>query len=119
MARVLLADDDATARELVQRALLGDGHHVVVAQDGSEALSTLATGEPIDVLVSDVQMPGIDGIELASRLLQTRPGVRILLMSGYPEQLARSQSLKGGVVATLVKPCSLQDIREALKALLG
>src|SRR5215471_19230327 len=68
MARILLADDDAATRELVQRALAMDGHDVVVTQDGAEALERLeAGGGRIDLLISDVQMPGVDGIDLVEK----------------------------------------------------
>ena len=63
MARILLAEDDAATRDMVQRALAMDGHEVVVTQDGAEALEKLqAAPGRFDLLISDVQMPGVDGV---------------------------------------------------------
>ena len=119
MARILLADDDASARDLVQRVLTSAGHDVRVAHDGHEALSLLEGGAGIDVLVTDVHMPGLDGIELAQRVLAANAGLRILLMSGFPEQLARGRQSIGGRIETLTKPCTLEDLRAALGRLLA
>ncbi len=66
MAQILLADDDAATRDLVKRALEGDGHTVTLTQDGTEALDQVKEGGlKFDLLVSDVDMPTIDGIALA------------------------------------------------------
>ena len=74
MARILLAEDDAATRDLVQRALGLEGHEVVVTQDGVEALEKLqAAPARFDVLVTDVQMPGLDGIALVEKGLAANP----------------------------------------------
>ena len=66
MARILLADDDAAAREFVQRALTSDGHSVTCTQDGAEALEQLQAAAPaFDLLIADVLMPAVDGIAVA------------------------------------------------------
>lgn len=119
MARILLADDDGAARDAVHRALLADGHQVTVAHDGQEALALAEQGGEFDILVTDVQMPGLDGISLASQLRARRPALKVLLMSGYPEQLARGRSLVAGPIGTLTKPCNLDDLRSALRGLTG
>ena len=70
MARILLAEDDAATRDMVQRALAMDGHEVIVTQDGAEALEKLqAAPGRIDLLISDVQMPGLDGVALVEKAL--------------------------------------------------
>lgn len=119
MARILLADDDATARGLVERALAAAGHSVLIAHDGHEALTLMDANPGVDILVTDVHMPGIDGIELASRLRAANPQLRVLLMSGYPEQLVRGLQQIGGSIETLTKPCSLDDIRATLARLIA
>ena len=106
MARILLADDDAATRDLVRRALEADGHSVHVTQDGSEALECVegSGAQKFDVLVSDVEMPLLDGVALAQRALK-QPNLRVLLMSGFAEQLDRAKALKssqgGGAVETI------------------
>lgn len=117
MARVVLADDDAATRDLVKRALESDGHKVSVAEDGNEALDRLASGA--DILVSDVNMPGLDGITLATRAAASAPGLRVLLMSGFPEELERARRAGLGRLGVLAKPFTLEQVRSAVRALIG
>ncbi|MGZ5914238.1 MAG: response regulator [Hyphomicrobium sp.] len=119
MARILLADDDAATRDLVKRALEGDGHTVQVTQDGSEALDRVKAAQPFDLLVSDVEMPLLDGVKLAERASALQPGLRILLMSGFAEQLERAKTLKGPHVAVISKPFTLDQVRATVRKLLG
>ncbi|MGZ5890835.1 MAG: response regulator [Hyphomicrobium sp.] len=119
MARILLADDDAATRDLVKRALEGDGHTVQVTQDGSEALDRVKAAQPFDLLVSDVEMPLLDGVKLAERASALQPGLRILLMSGFAEQLERAKTLKGPQVAVISKPFTLDQVRATVRKLLG
>ena len=120
MAHILLADDDQATRDLVKRALESDKHTVDLTQDGAEALDTLtAAAAAFDVLVSDVHMPGLDGIELARRAIATRPGLKLLLMSGFAEELDRAQALNSPNLAVIMKPFTLEQIRSAVRALIG
>jgi CheY-like chemotaxis protein len=118
MALILLADDDAATRDLVKRALEADGHTVSVTHDGLEAAERLAGGESFDVLVTDVAMPGLDGIALAGRAIASRPGLRIVLMSGLSEQLDKARTLKAARLATLSKPFSLDQARTAVRSVM-
>ena len=119
MARILLAEDDAATRDLVQRALALDGHIVIVTQDGAEALDKLRAGSGVDLLISDVQMPGVDGIELVEKGLSGNPKLRVILMSGFAGELGRADHLKGKISRVLTKPFTLEQIRSAAKAALG
>lgn len=120
MARILLADDDQATRDLVKRALEADGHVVDLTQDGVEALETLTSGTTaFDVLVSDVHMPGLDGIALARRAIEADPGLKLLLMSGFAEELERAQALKAAGLGVIMKPFTLEQIRAAVRKLLG
>ncbi len=120
MARILLADDDAATRDLVRRALEADGHSVRVTQDGNEALEQLQEGGlQFDLLVSDVEMPMLDGIALAEQAFPLQPGVRVLLMSGFADQLDRAKDLSGPHVAVLSKPFTLDQVREAVRKVLS
>jgi two-component system cell cycle response regulator CpdR len=120
MARILLADDDKATRDLVRRALEADGHSVLVTQDGNEALEQLKEGgEQFDVIVTDVEMPMLDGIALAERAFPLQPKVRILLMSGFAEQLDRAKELKIPHVGVLSKPFTLDQVRERVRKLLA
>ena len=119
MARILLADDDAATRDLVRRALEADGHTVHVTQDGGEALECVKGAQRFDLLVSDVEMPLLDGITLAERAFPLHPGLRVLLMSGFAEQLERAKALKGPRVAVISKPFTLEQVKGAVRELLA
>jgi two-component system cell cycle response regulator CpdR len=119
MARILLADDDAAARDLVQRALAVDGHTVTCTQDGAEALEQLQSAAgSFDVLIADVQMPGVDGIALAERSLKLRPKLPIILMSGFADELDRAEHVRSKVARVVAKPITLEGIRAAVRAAL-
>jgi CheY-like chemotaxis protein len=120
MARILLAEDDAATRDMVQRALAADGHEVIVTQDGSEALERLqAAPARVELMITDVQMPGLDGIELVEKGLAANPRLRIVLMSGFAGELGRAAHLKPKISSVVTKPFTLEQIRAVVKAALG
>jgi DNA-binding NtrC family response regulator len=96
-ATILLVDDDEVLRRLARRILMDQGFHVIEAADGAEPLEVVsAYAEPVDLLLTDVIMPKVNELVLAQRLLQERPGGRVLYMSGYVEKsmlLARDSEL--------------------------
>ncbi len=107
MAKILLADDDDANLDLVRRALASEGHAVTTASDGNEALDAL---DPSYVLlVADIDMPGLDGITLAEQARTAAPGLRILLMSGFAEQLDRARGLQASGVRAISKPFTLEQ----------
>ncbi|HEX2841449.1 response regulator [Hyphomicrobium sp.] len=120
MAHILLADDDEATRDLVKRALESDGHNVDLTQDGSEALDVLTSAaKKFDLLVSDVHMPGIDGIDLARRAISSAPDLKLLLMSGFAEELERAKALNSPNLGIILKPFTLEQIRAAVRTLLA
>ncbi len=119
MARILLADDDAAARDLVQRALASDGHNVVATHDGAEALEQLQASGPFDLLISDVQMPGVDGIELIEKAVAAAPKMRVILMSGFAGELDRAKHLRSKIAREISKPFTLEQVRAVVKAALA
>jgi CheY-like chemotaxis protein len=82
-ARILLVEDEAAVRDLVTRILTDAGHTVVAARGGEEALGLASAGPPVELLLSDVVMPGMSGIQLARELRARQAGLGVLLMSGY------------------------------------
>ena len=119
MARILLADDDAGSRDFVRRALETAGHTVVATEDGAEALAKLTGGGAFDALLSDVQMPGLDGVELAEKARRLHPGLKILLMSGYPDVLDRARGANAGVSRFVSKPFTIDLIRSEVRLALA
>ena len=120
MARILLAEDDAATRDMVQRALGSRGSRGDRDAGRVEALERLQA-EPtrFDVLVSDVQMPGLDGIGLVEKSLGVNPKLRIVLMSGFAGELDRAAHLKTKISRVITKPFTLEQIRSAVKAALA
>jgi two-component system, cell cycle response regulator CpdR len=118
MARILLADDDKGSLDLVRRALQIEGHTVVTAEDGSEALALVQPGG-FDLLVTDVQMPGLDGIELARRASAQFPAMRFVLMSAYPDGLDHAAGLAAKGARLVTKPFTIDKIRAEVRAALA
>jgi two-component system cell cycle sensor histidine kinase/response regulator CckA len=116
---ILLAEDEPQVRELAVRMLDGLGYQLMVASNGREALETAASlGQPIDLLVTDVVMPEIDGLELAARLRAERPGIRVLYISGYAEDSAAiEQALRDGD-GFLPKPFTVGDLGRRVREIL-
>lgn len=113
MARILIAEDEDTLRRFVARALVMDGHDIVEAADGAEALEHLEA-EAFDLLLSDIRMPVMDGIALASATADLSPEMPILLVTGYAEQRERAEPLMRIVVDVVAKPFTLPQIRQAV-----
>jgi len=85
-ATILLVDDDEAVRRFARGLLTEEGFHVIEASNGAEALEvSCAHPEPIDLLLTDVIMPKLNGLLLAERLVQERPGIGVLYMSGHVE----------------------------------
>jgi CheY-like chemotaxis protein len=86
-ATILLVDDDEALRRLARGLLAEEGFHVIEASNGAEALEiSSAYEQPIDLLLTDLIMPKLNGLLLAGRLVQERPGIGVLYMSGYVER---------------------------------
>ncbi|MCO6188172.1 response regulator [Rhizobium sp. L1K21] len=113
MARILITEDEDSLRMFVARALQLDGHDTTEAADGAEGLEMLQEGG-FDLLLSDIRMPVMDGIELAHRASDDFPGLKILLMTGYAEQRERADDLTRKIIDVVPKPFSLPDIRLAV-----
>jgi two-component system cell cycle response regulator CpdR len=115
MPRVLIADDEDSMRTLVARAIAMDGHDTVAAQDGAEALEILTREDgAFDLLLTDIQMPIMDGIALALSAARDFPGLTILLMTGFADQRERASNLSAIAHDVITKPFSVADIRTAV-----
>ena len=101
-------------RGVAERALTRHGYAVITADNGEDALEILARGEAIDLLVSDVVMPGMDGPTMVREARKDRPDLRILFMSGYAEEQLRN-SINVDTASFLPKPISVQELAEAVK----
>jgi PAS domain S-box-containing protein len=112
---ILLVEDNPAVRRVTMERLQVLGYRVIESASGFEALDVISRGKPIDLVFSDIVMPGgVSGFELAKRLSQTRPELRVLLTSGFPDELARQEApdLKRRVV--LRKPYSQDELARAM-----
>ena len=116
---VLLVEDEDVVRELVREILEGNGYRVLEARHGEEA-ATLCRGHDgrIDLLLTDVVMPKLGGLELAERVARERPGVRILFMSGYTDVLFDEDGALPPGAGFIQKPFSAATLVQAVRVLL-
>jgi two-component system cell cycle response regulator CpdR len=115
MARILIAEDEEALRVLCARALSTDGHEVVAACDGSDALDALIRDNGrFDLLLADIRMPIMDGIALALAAARDFPSLTILLMTGYADQRERAHGLDALIHDVIAKPFSLAMLRGAV-----
>ena len=117
---ILLVDDDVEVRGLVKRVLARHSYCVVEAGDGVEALALSRQMKTrIDMLLTDVVMPRMDGIELASRLCSMRPGLAVLCMSGTCEAEVVERDIQKKGFAFLAKPFRNGALAQTVAELLG
>jgi CheY-like chemotaxis protein len=115
-AVILVVDDEPSVRNVVQMSLTDAGYQVLTASDGAEALDvSRAYSGAIDLVVSDVVMPNMPGTELAERIVQERPGIRVLLMTGKLSAGIPPHLLPG----LLRKPFRPKQLLERIRQLLG
>jgi PAS domain S-box-containing protein len=107
---VLVVDDDEGLRELVRRLLLPHGHTVLVAANADEALRLFEGNTTIDVLLTDVVMPGTSGPELTRRLVEQRPSLNVIYMSGYTEEAIAGHGVLRPGLAFLHKPFTSETL---------
>lgn len=116
MGRILIAEDDEALRGLIVRALNEDGHEVIVTEDGATAFDALTQNNgDVDLLLTDVKMPVMDGIELALSAGHEYPDLPIMLMTGYADQRERAHELDALVHEVISKPFSVMQIQGAVR----
>ena len=117
MARILVAEDEKAVREFVCRALDQEGHTVTSVEDGLQALAQIAIKE-FDLLLTDIVMPGMDGIALALKVSRDNPQLPILLMSGYAMERQRAHNLDSLIHEVVAKPFTLRQIIDSVTKVL-
>lgn len=116
MARILIADDEEALRALTARALTDQGHEVLTAIDGAEALDIITREQGrFNLLLTDIKMPLMDGIALALAVARDFPQIVILLMTGYADQRERASNLEALIHDVVLKPFTLAEIKSAVK----
>jgi CheY-like chemotaxis protein len=110
---VLIVDDDESVLSFVDRVLSEAGYQTMTASNGPDAVE-LARRTPIDLLLTDVNMPRMTGDELARRLRHDEPELKVLYLTGYSDQLFREKSTLWQDEAYLEKPCTIAGLLEAV-----
>ncbi len=96
---------------LLERVLVKRGHQVSLVDTAEEGLALLAAG-PFDLLITDKNLPGIDGLEVLRRAREKNPAMQALLMTGFPTEETRSHAAELGVYSYVTKPFGVHDITE-------
>jgi two-component system cell cycle sensor histidine kinase/response regulator CckA len=114
----LIVDDEETVRRFVERVLSEAGYQTFTAGDGPEAIEEAQKLGTFDVLVTDVMMPQMSGDELARRLRQADPSLKVLYLTGYSDRLFKEKVTLWEDEAFLDKPCSVAGLTQAVALLL-
>ncbi len=117
---VLIAEDNEIVRELGETILTQQGYTVLVAENGTEALELMAShGSPIDLLLTDLIMPGMNGKELYERAAEKQPGLKVLYMSGYTDNVVVHHGVLDEDVQLLQKPFTVQGLVDKVQEALA
>jgi CheY-like chemotaxis protein len=113
---ILLIEDETAVRALVRVVLEANGYTVLEAPDGESALRLCAQhAEAIDLVITDLVMPSMSGIEIADRVVALRPGTKVLYMSGFTRDVAVQHAVQAGSAAYLQKPFTPLSLARAAR----
>ena len=115
--RILVIDDDRSARVLLERLLVKAGHQVSLVDTAEEGLKQLKDAA-FDLLITDKNLPGIDGLELVRQARQRNPSLQAILITGFPTEETKSHAEHLGVYSYVTKPFGVHDIVDMCQAAL-
>jgi DNA-binding response OmpR family regulator len=116
---ILLVEDDPVTRTLAETALRAQGYEVITAADGQDAIvESRALGRPIDLLITDVLLPGISGSDVAERLLREQPNLRVLFISGHADEALVRHGVHERAMPFLPKPFTPGELADRVRATL-
>jgi two-component system response regulator AtoC len=107
--QILIVDDDESIRRMLAAVLARDGFQTVSARDGEEGLALFRSASP-DIVLMDIRMPGLSGIDAMSAMLELRPGAAVILMTAYADLETAVRAIKNGVFDFIIKPFDLAEI---------
>lgn len=111
---ILLIDDQPQVLRVMAEMLASDGHRMIEAGSGREALARLEAGERVDLVLTDLGMPGMTGWEVAGAIRRRWPHLPVGILTGWGEELPASQEERDTVDFLIAKPFTLRTIREAI-----
>ncbi len=115
--RVLVVDDEPDVRRIVKMTLTKAGYDVIEAEDGEKAIEAINEGENpllLNVIICDIRMPKMNGIEAINYFQQQWPRVPIIVLTGFPDMEMATDLIKKGIVAYLVKPVEKEQLTNAV-----
>ncbi|MEM2961352.1 MAG: response regulator, partial [Candidatus Bathyarchaeia archaeon] len=112
--RILIVEDDTGQRELLSRILHYDGYEVVEVDTGMRAVK-LAEKEPFDLVLSDLKLPGMDGIEVIERISKSNPQISGIIVTGYGNVDSAIKAIRLGICDYIKKPFEVDELRHAVK----
>jgi len=116
VGRILIIDDDEQIRFTIRVSLEIAGHEILEAEDGEEGLALYAQ-DPTDLVITDMLMPGIDGLEVIRRFKETNPEGKVVIMTANQDDL--EEAVEMGADFALEKPFSVSELRESVQEVLG
>src|SRR5688572_75484 len=108
-AKILVIDDEPDIVELTRLNLLSEGYEVVTAETGTEALDLIQEGERCEIVLTDLRLPDIDGIELVNRLKELNPESEIIVVTGYGSTQKAIEATKAGAFYYIEKPVEFDE----------
>lgn len=115
--RVLIVDDEPDVRKVVKMTLTKAGYDVIEAEDGEKAIAAIQEGENpllLDVIISDIRMPKVNGVEAINYFQQQWPSVPLIVLTGFPDMEMATGFIKKGIVDYLVKPVEKEKLTTAV-----
>lgn len=114
-SRILVVDDEAAERITLGEVLRLEGFRVALAASGEEALTLAAQGDPFDLVILDLRLPGLNGLQVLEKLHKTNPETVVILITAYGALETAIQAMRHGAYDYLLKPCSVEDILAAVR----
>lgn len=114
-SRILVVDDEAAERITLGEVLRLEGFRVSLASSGEEALALATEGAPFDLVILDLRLPGMNGLQVLERLHKANPETVVILITGYGALETAIQALRHGAYDYLLKPCPVEDILGAVR----
>ena len=116
MKTILVVDDDDPIRRLIELELKDDGYEVLTAANAQDALKLVQT-EPLDLVILDIRMPGMDGLEALPRILGLKEGLKVILNTAYSQY--QESFMSWAADAYIIKSADLTELKAKVKELLG
>lgn len=118
MAHILLAEDDHSTRQFLTGAIEKAGHTVIACADGLEGAKALEGGQAFDLLLTDIVMPGMDGIELSALARKAFPDIKVMMITGFAAMATGGKDENGQAAKIISKPFHLGSVIEEIEKIL-